>query len=351
MALRLIAVLFFMLSSHMLVEAQETNSAQPIMGSAAADSDVPMTPAAAVVDGIDILVIGDALGGGLGAGFNRRAEVESGLNITVRFNEESGIARPEVYDWSATLPKILEGKSYDAAAVLLGANDRQVIRADNLRYEFNSPEWIAAYRKQADRIIDALTMAGTKVYWVSIPPMADPEYEAAMAAILKIQKEQAAAKGATFVDIRPAFLSADGRYTDVGPDDTGQVRKLRSRDGVGFFKQGNNRMAQLVLEAIKKGGSAVPATANVQTTDAAPGAEPDTPLFGQTGGDGLDVTFHPLHPGAAVLTSVAASGDAAAGLSALQSLSPPGSAAEKLFVSGEAPPAPPGRADDFSMAK
>lgn len=347
MTLRLIAALLFVLCGPMAAHAQDASSTEPIIGSAATDSNVSTE----ADDGLYILVIGDALGGGLGAGFNRRAEVESGLNVTVRFNEESGIARPEVYDWGATLPKILEGKSYDAAAVLLGANDRQVIRADNLRYEFNSPEWIAAYRKQVDRIIDALTVAGTKVYWVSIPPMGEPEYEAAMAAILKIQKEQVEAKGATFVDIRPAFLSADGRYTDVGPDDTGEVRKLRSRDGVGFFKQGNNRMAQLVLEAIKKGGPMVPATAEAPATGDAPGGGVETPLFGQTGSDGLEMTFRPPHPGAAVLTSVAASGDTAAGLSALQSLSPPGSAAEKLFVTGEAAPSPAGRADDFSVAQ
>ncbi len=67
-----------------------------------------------------------------------------------------------------------------------------------------------------------------------------------------MQKERVEAKGARFIDIRHAFANPQGSYTDTGPDDTGEFVRLRSRDGVHFFKQGNNRLAQLVLEAIKQ---------------------------------------------------------------------------------------------------
>jgi uncharacterized protein len=350
MALRPIAALVILMLSHTWAGAQQIISGQPIIGSTASEAETAAGATPEIDGGVDILVIGDALGGGLGAGLTRRVELEDGYNVTARFNEESGIARPEVYDWSATLPKILDGKAYDAVVVLLGANDRQTIRSGNFRYGFNTPEWIAAYAAQTGRILDALALAGPKIYWVSIPPMANPDYEAAMQVILQIQKERVEAKGATFVDIRAAFLTADGNYTDQGADDTGELRKLRARDGVTFFKQGNNRMGQLVLAAIKKGQASAPA-AKTLTPGATALAKPDLPLFGQTGADGMAVPFRPADPGVAALAGLVASGAVEAGLAALQSLSPPGSAAEKLFVAGEALPPPAGRSDDFSLAK
>ena len=81
--------------------------------------------------------------------------------------------RPDVYDWAETLPKILETSSYDVVVVLMGANDRQMIRAGNLRHGFNTPDWIAAYKAQVDKLLDQLEASGAKVYWVAIPPMAD----------------------------------------------------------------------------------------------------------------------------------------------------------------------------------
>ena len=54
--------------------------------------------------------------------------------MSIRFNEESGLARPEVYDWPATVPKILASNAYDVIVVMLGANDRQTIRDGEQRY-------------------------------------------------------------------------------------------------------------------------------------------------------------------------------------------------------------------------
>jgi hypothetical protein len=350
---RLLAGLVFLIVGLSWASAQEIISGQPLFGSTVTVAE-PQSTDDELDDGFHILVIGDGLGGGLGAGLTRMAELESDFYVTTRFNEESGIARPELYDWSESLPKILNGKNYDAVVVLLGANDRQMIRADLMRYAFNTPEWISAYKAQTDLILDSLGRAGPKIYWVSIPPMADPEYEAAMQVIMRIQKERVEAKGAVFVDIRKSFLKADGTYTDLGADKTGTVRKLRARDGVNFFKQGNNRMGQLVLEAIKLGGTENPDSLQpviVKSEMPQPSIlpEPEKPLFGQLGIDGMEVSFRPEKFDAATVAILVEQGAFGTGLAALQAIAVPGSTAEKLFVAGETAEAPPGRADDFSL--
>lgn len=300
-----------------------------------------------------ILVIGDALGGGLGAGLTRMADVETGFEVTNRFKEESGVARPEVHDWGVALPKLLEGGAFDAVVVMLGSNDRQAIRAGEQRFEFNTPEWVAAYMVRTDRILDALLAAGVKIYWVSVPPMADPEYDAAMRKIADLHKLQVEAKGANFVDIRKTFLNPDGSYSDSGPGDDGTIRRLRSRDGVTFYKQGNNRLGQLVLAAIKED---MTKEVTPQDTVVAAGKDdgpplPVVPLFGQAAVDGAAMTMRPadvkmadLMPKAA---DIAISGPGAK-LAGLRAIAVPGSAAEKLFTSGQMPAPPVGRADDFS---
>ncbi len=326
----------------------------PVMGSSAIEEEAVLEEASQITD---ILVLGDAVGGGLGAGLTRMANIDGRYEVASRFNEESGLARPEVYDWTATLPKILESNSYDAIVVMLGANDRQMIRAGNERHAFNSPGWIAAYRAQVDMMLDELAESGAKVFWVSVPPMADPEYDAAMKIITALQRERVEARGMSFIDIRPQFSKPDGSYTDMGTDDTGEFRKLRGRDGISFFKQGNNRLGQLVLEAIARAKTATPKPAKVSLPDTvsiqqSPAVPPrEVPLFGQTAMLGDVITLRPkdVVMSAALVVGGADALAPAAALEAVRALAPRGSSAEKLFRLGQASTAPRGRADDFSV--
>ncbi len=347
MLIRVIIAILFFASAGIMAAAQDVLPEQPIFG------------AEVETENYRILAIGDALGGGLGAGLTRTAELETGFEVTNRFKEESGVARPEVHDWGVALPKLLEGSAFDAVVVLLGSNDRQAIRIDYSRFEFGTPEWVAAYKARTDRILDALLAAGVKIYWVGIPPMADPEYDAAMRKIADLQRQRVEAKGAKFVDIRPAFLNPDGSYTDSGPGDEGVVRRLRSRDGVTFFKQGNNRLGQLVLAAIKEGmaeevpppGAEVAAgKGDAPPLDSPP--LPDVPLFGQAAADGGAATMRPADVKVADLPPKASEAAAlpgpAARLAGPRALAVPGSAAEMLFSVGQMPAPPAGRADDFS---
>lgn len=312
-----------------------------------------------------ILVIGDALGGGLGAGMERMAEAAGRYDVTIRFNEESGLARPEVYDWNARLAGILESADFDIIVVLIGSNDRQQIRAGNLRFAFNSPEWTKAYQDQTDRLLDRLAASGARVYWAELPPMANPDYDSDMRVVARLQRERAEARGVTYLELRQHFLGPDGGYTDTGPDDTGDIRKIRGRDGVSFFKQGNNRLGQIVLAAIAGGGktdpepevAGAPEVAGVPQADIvrAPLSAPTAvPVFGQmTGAFGEERTVEPADVVATAVLMARVDGDAAATpeqiLSALRATAKTGTAASEFFMTGIMAAIPPGRIDDYSV--
>ena len=58
-----------------------------------------------------IFVLGDSLAAGLWSGMTRAAAGDDRLAIDGRYKEDSGLARPDYYDWNDALPKILERNS------------------------------------------------------------------------------------------------------------------------------------------------------------------------------------------------------------------------------------------------
>jgi uncharacterized protein len=309
----------------------------PLIGSEASQPQTELV-AATPIDSINrILVIGDSMAGGVGNGMARVAFGDENIQVLTRFNESSGITRPDIYDWAAALPKIMDGKNFTSVVVLIGLNDRQDIRTSSGRFALNTPEWTAAYQANTDLILDSLKSQNVKIYWLSEPPMGDPAYDAEMKFVSGLQKDRVDAKGGIYLDTRAMLLSPEGAYVDFGPDDTGEPKKLRQRDGVTFLKQGNNKFGQLILQAIK-GGAAVnlPAAAGVVQPIA-----PTDPVFGQADANGnaviAEVGTVKVEPAKVIVANVGTD------------ISPAvGSAAEKLLSTGEVGIAPMGRFDDFS---
>ncbi len=301
-----------------------------------------------------VLIIGDQLAGGMGAGLTRMVENDDSIQVTNRFNETSGLARPEIYDWAAAIPKMAEGKNFTTAFVLIGFNDRREMRDGDKVLKFGSPEWDVLYKTRVDSVIDALNVQHIQVFWMGEPPVGDPSMDADLQNITALQKERVIAKGASFIELRTPFANAQGGYTDRGQDDAGVERRLREADGVTFFKQGNNRMGQIALAAIKSGAPATVTVAAPAAVAAAPVIAPPLaptiddqgPLFGQEGIEVANSTQASSEIAVAVAQDKAvkqAAAESSIGIAAAK-----GSAADALFTTGLSAPAPAGRFDDFT---
>jgi hypothetical protein len=337
----------------------------------AQDQSQSQTQSPAAPAPLQVLIVGDELAGGMGAGLARMAAGEAGIQVANRFNEGSGLARPDLYDWAAAIPKMTEGKNYAAAIVLIGLNDRRDIKDNADTLKFGTPEWETRYKARIDAVIDALAAQHVQVFWMSEPAMGDPALDADMQNLSAMFKDRAAAKGATFIDIRTPFLNAQGGYTDRGPDDTGIERRLRESDGVTFFKQGNNRLGQIALAALKSASPAPPAEAPAAGTPAAanaaaPAGAPATtpgvaaiagppapkpedtgPIFGQEGDEAPAAQKGSTQLAASVAKEQALKAAGAASVIGIAAAK--GSNAETFLTSGLAPAPPAGRFDDFSM--
>lgn len=324
---------------------------QPIMGAQGVDGDSGQAQQPAA-DVYRILVIGDGLAGGLGEGLARITEGDREFEVANRFQEISGLARPEVYDWADKLPKLMEDKTFNAVVVLIGSNDRQEMRYENFRYAFNTPDWVKAYQANADKLLDALKSSGVKIYWLSLPPMGDERIDADAKAISALQRARVDAAGATYLDFRSQFVDAAGKYEASGPDDAGTVRALRDADGIAFTKAGSSKLGVLVLNEIKRridGKTDLP----LDTIAEPPSIlQPETsgPVFGQSTQDGQLSTFNPqagaapaspatVKPGTVQISTTQVSGKELGR----------GTSAERLYQQGLAETAPHGRFDDYSL--
>ncbi|MFT4119299.1 SGNH family hydrolase [Bradyrhizobium sp.] len=213
-------------------------------------------------------------------------------------------------------------------------------RSPNGLYEFRDDRWVDLYSKKIEELTNVLKSKGVPVLWVGLPAIRGPKGTADMLFLDSLYREGAGKAGITYVDVWDGFVDEAGRFLQKGPDFEGQIRQLRSYDGVYFTKPGARKLAHYVereitrLLAGRSGPIALPSEPATPDTSAEPGKPAPRPLAG------------PIVP------LVAAS------ISTDQLLGGPGSRpaavdalAAKTLVKGEPLTAPAGRADDYSWPR
>ena len=185
-------------------------------------------------------------------------------------------------------------------------------------------------------MIAVLKSKGVPVLWVGLPAVRGAKATADMLFLDSLYREAAGKAGITYVDVWDGFVDEAGRFLQQGPDFEGQIRRLRSYDGVYFTKPGARKLAHYVereitrLLAGRSAPIALPSEPATPDANAQPGQPAPRPLAG------------PILP--LVASSVGTD----------QLLGGPGSRpaavdalAARTLVKGEPLAPPAGRADDF----
>lgn len=315
----------------------------------------------------DIVLLGDVLGTGLWAGMNRFVESEERVTITGRIQENSGLARPKLYNWSTAADKLLESRQFDIAAVMLGANDARDINGPGGFLRFGSDEWRKAYGEQIKSLINTLKKRRVAIYWIGVPPMRRKSYDKAMKVITEVERQVTAELGVRYIDLRILLSDGDDNYTDRGDDGTGTIVRLRSRNGVKFIAGGNDRLAVELMKLVRAdiavadgaGGPAVVPLQEEVILSAEELAAMPTFVAQRPGGE-APVTMEPASLPGLNYTEVARVNEDAIKRAAREGLTLfdkvrsstiPDSAARLLFTDGLWPDAPAERFDAFNAAK
>jgi uncharacterized protein len=209
-------------------------------------------------------------------------------------------------------------------------------RSPNGLYEFHQAPWVELYSKKIEEMITAVKSKGVPVIWVGLPAIAGPRGTSDMLFLDSLYREAAGKAGISYVDVWDGFVDERGLFQQKGPDFEGQIRQLRSFDGVFFTKAGARKLAHYVereitrVLAARSGPIALPTEPATPDINAMPG-QPARPLAGPI----LPLTA----PSLATDQLLGGPGTQPAAVDAL---------AARTLVKGEALHPPPGRADDFA---
>jgi hypothetical protein len=349
-----------------------------------------------------ILVLGDAMADWLAYGLEGAYAEQPDMGVIRRHKTVSGLIKyqpkGDPADWAAAAKGILATDKADAIVVMLGLDDRVAIRepaaadkkdakakpdgkpagenpaakpdgsskaADselspddaagnsdappvtgkgarlpNGLHEFREERWAELYRKKIEEMIGVLKSRGVPVLWVGLPAVRGPKATADALFLNSLYRDAAGRTGITYVDVWDGFVDEAGRFVQQGPDFEGQIRRLRSHDGVYFTKAGALKLAHYAEREINRLLAARSAPIVLPTEPATPdaNARPDRPA--------------PRPLAGPIVPLVASS------FGADQLLGAPGSRpattdaqAVRVFVKGESLSAPAGRADDFAWPR
>src|SRR5579884_224122 len=349
-----------------------------------------------------VVVVGDTMADWLGYGLEETLAADApDLGIERKIRPASGLIRYDAHneqlDWAAAIKDALENEKPAAIIVMLGLNDRIAIRdrapprpaaargseksgqtaaganaataapqvgekvpassetaAKNGEpqaataseaprpgglYEFHTDQWAALYSKRIDEMIAALKSKGVPVLWVGLPAIWGARGITDMSYLDELYRERAERAGIVYVDIWDGFVDENGRFTTQGPDFEGQIRRLRTTDGVHFTKSGAVKLAHYVEQELRR------VLLNRLMPVALPAPEENAPKPGA----GPRPTVGPVLP----LTASSEAKESGDLIGAVPRPEPTSSdpLAMRVLNEGDAIPAPPGRADNFTWPR
>ena len=122
--------------------------------------------------------------------------------------------------------------------------------------------------------------------WVGLPAVRGAKATADMLFLDSLYRDAAGRGGVTYVDVWDGFVDEAGRFRQEGPDFEGQIRRLRSDDGVYFTRAGARKLAHYVereitrLLAGRSTPNALPSEPAMSDANALPAQPAPRPLAG-----------------------------------------------------------------------
>jgi hypothetical protein len=208
-------------------------------------------------------------------------------------------------------------------------------------YEFHTDRWQELYGKVLDETIAALKSKGVPVFWVALPAIRGTKATSDMSYLNSLYRAHAEKAGVVYVDLWDGFVDEDGQFAVQGPDFEGQIRRLRTPDGVYFTKSGALKLAHYVEREMRRvmQDRTIPTVLPTREVPTAQKRKPEPPSRPEEGPVVPLTTFTPGRPEELL------GGGGRGGASNLDT------AGMRVLVKGETGPAPTGRADDFAWPR
>jgi len=198
-------------------------------------------------------VIGDSMAylgaQGLSEAFANQPEIA----VNNKARDSSGLVRDDYYDWLKTARDLVaEPGHIDYVVVQIGINDLQPMKDGATSVDVLSDRWREIYVQRIRTLVETFKQARIPVLWLGLPPMRNAAFNAQVAKLNELFKENAQAAGAKYIDIWDAFADENGAYDSFGPDISGQAARLRTADDIHYTKTGARKAAQFLEGDIRR---------------------------------------------------------------------------------------------------
>jgi hypothetical protein len=197
----------------------------------------PLTPrlAAAVAEHrrIEIGVFGDSFGDGIWAGLYNRLRRDGRFEVLQNSQRATGFTRYRSLNLFDDIKARVDRQPVDIAVISFGANDTQGIYDQGHGYAYMSEGWQRIVTARVTAIVQLLRDRGAMVYWVGLPRMRDPHFDADVQAMNRFYAARMAALDVPYVETLPMSVDARGNYEPYLPAEPGKERRLaRTNDGI-----------------------------------------------------------------------------------------------------------------------
>ncbi len=199
-----------------------------------------------------VLVVGDFMAGALSDGLEQLYAENPNVVFVDNASALSGLVRDDVVDWPRAVPAMIEEVRPAAVVILVGMNDRQLMRLASGRVDKLSDEWKAEYEARIERLIKAARARGSALIWVGLPPVGSGAMNTDYLVLNEFYRAKTEAAGGEFVDVWDGFTDADGNFVNAGPDVNGQIVRLRNSDGINMTQAGKNKLAFYAGRELRK---------------------------------------------------------------------------------------------------
>jgi len=195
-----------------------------------------------------VLLVGDSIGEDLDAALLTDLTNTGVAKVFTDGQVGTGLTRLDAFNWIAELEYDMYHYKPDIVIGLMGANDSQSF-LDPVTI-FGTPQWRARYLRNAGKFFSIGREGGCKMFWVSVPTIADKGRNAEWQLVRHLQQKAASQHHVYFID-SDLTLAPNGHYAaylTVG----GQLAQVRQSDGIHLTPAGGALLAQAVMIDLKR---------------------------------------------------------------------------------------------------
>ena len=196
-------------------------------------------------DPLRVLLIGDSLIGAVADGYGRTVADDAAIAWTKDVQIGTGLARPDVLDWTRHLPERLEAVEPDVVVLMMGGNDDQSLwRLEGGAVGLGTDGWGPEYRARVDEMLELAGADDRTVIWLELPAVQPSRLETARREMNRAARQAAEGTDHLLIDLDP-IVSPAGFATRV---DGVTVRS----DGVHLTHAGGDLVAEEIDAVIRE---------------------------------------------------------------------------------------------------